>query len=209
MFDFLEALSPRLRRQVEFLVVADGLKRVERRTAIAGGLRRENSAEHSWHAALAAMVLAEHAQLGAKLDLCKVLRMLLVHDLVEIEAGDTFVYHEELDEQKRQAEKLAADNLFGQLPPDQAATFRQLWEEFEQRQTPEAQFAAAVDRILPILLNFVNEGRLWQDHGIREEQVRRRNEHIWQGGETLGQLAWAMIDEAVRRGFLAGDGYPS
>ncbi len=202
MLEFLEVLGHRLREQVEFLVTVDTLKRVERRTSIVGGHRRENSAEHSWHAALAAMILAEYAQVGKQLDLAKVLRLLLIHDLVEIEAGDTFVYDEELNGLKRQAEELAAANLFGRLPPDQAEEFHRLWEEFEARATPEAKFAAAVDRILPILLNFVNEGHLWRENRIYAAQVRRRNDHIHLGGEILGQLASALIDEAVRRGFL-------
>ncbi|MCS7239048.1 MAG: HD domain-containing protein [Thermoguttaceae bacterium] len=202
-FEFLEGLSLRLRQQIEFLTVVDRLKEVQRRTYIVGGNRRENSAEHSWHAALAALVLAEWGRTSnGGLDLAKVVQMLLVHDIVEVEAGDTFVYDEHLEPQKKEVERQAAERLFSLLPPDQAVKFRSLWDEFEARQTREAQFAAAIDRILPILLNFVNRGRLWQENGIDAGKVRRKNAHIREGSEKLWDLAATIIDEAVARGFL-------
>lgn len=202
--EFLEPLGGRIRQQIEFLVRVDSLKRVERRTWIVGGQRRENSAEHSWHVALAALILAEWGRAdGSPLDLDKVIRMLLVHDIVEIEAGDTFVYDEHLEEKKKQAERAAAERLFGLLPPDQAEQFRGLWEEFEARETPEARFAAAIDRILPILLNYMNRGRLWQVNNIDAATVRRRNAHIREGGEKLWELASQVIDQAVACGYLA------
>jgi putative hydrolase of HD superfamily len=201
MFEFLAGYDSRLGRQVEFLLQVDRLKQVERRTRISGGSRPENSAEHSWHAALAALILAEHANVRA-LNLSRVVEMLLIHDLVEIEAGDTFVYDEHLEAEKRFRESQAAARLFAVLPPDQAMYVRELWEEFEARQTPEAQYAAAVDRLLPILLNFVNRGRLWQEHGISAQRVRSRNQHIQEGSTELWQLVETVIGEAVARGFL-------
>lgn len=201
MFDFLQRLSPRLHRQIEFLLTLDCLKNVERRTWVTGQDRRENSAEHSWHVAVAALVLSEYAS-SAEINLEKVIQMLLLHDIVEIEAGDTFLYDEHSNQDKKSREQEAASRLFGLLPDDQAAAFRSLWEEFETRQTPEAKFAAAVDRILPILMNFARKGQLWQEHGVKAGLVRSRNRHIEEGSKTLWDVVNTVIDEAIARGFL-------
>jgi putative hydrolase of HD superfamily len=197
-------LSPaqRLARQVEFLVEVDKLKEVLRRTVTTQSRRSENSAEHSWHFALMAVTLAEHAN-AKNLDLFRVLKMALVHDLVEIDAGDTFAYDTQGMSDQHEREARAADRIFGLLPPDQAAEFRALWYEFEAKQTPEAQFALACDRFQPMLLNVRTEGHAWRQHGITQDRVLARNAAVADGSRAIWDYAVKMIDEAVAKGHLA------
>ena len=192
----------RLERQVAFLVEADKLKRVLRQSVISGKQRRENSAEHSWHITLMALVLAEHAA-APGLDLLQVLRMLILHDLVEIDAGDTFVYDEAARRGQQEREERAAERIFGLLPGEDGARLRAAWDEFEAHESPEAKFARALDRLQPLLLNYVNEGFGWQRHGVRAEQVRALNRVIEDGAPKLWRFASELIDDAVRRGYLA------
>ncbi len=194
--------SPRLERQVRFLLEADGLKEVFRRTVLTRSRRRENDAEHSWHLCLCALVLAEHAAVPG-LDVLRVLRMLVLHDLVEIDAGDTFAYDTAAVAGQHEREARAADRIFGMLPEDQARSFRALWDEFEARETPEARFAAAVDRFQPMLLNANTEGHAWREHGVTHPQVLARNAHIEQGAPAVWAYAERMVKEAVERGHLA------
>lgn len=189
----------RLRQQIEFLLEMDKLKSVLRRTYVLGTDRRENSAEHSWHLAVMAMVLAEHA--SAPVDILRVLKMLLVHDIVEIDAGDTYVYDVQTD--KAANESAAADRIFGLLPDDQRDEMHGLWEEFEARETPEARFAAALDRLMPMLHNSHSQGRSWREHGITADQVLARNAHIADGSPNLWEYAALMIRDAVVQGYLA------
>ena len=190
----------RLSRQIEFLVEADRLKKIVRQTLLVDGSRQEDSAEHSWHLALLAMVLAEHA--GAPVDLFRVLKMILVHDIVEIDAGDTYCYDEEGNRGKVEREKRAADRIFSLLPEDQALEFRSLWEEFESRQTHDAVFAAALDRLQPLLNNFRAGGVMWRKHGIRKEQVYARNSPIEDGSPVLWDYAETMIKDAISKGWI-------
>lgn len=191
----------RLREQVGFVLEADKLKQILRQTLVSGGEgRRENDAEHSWHLALMALLLREHA--AEPVDLLRVVEMLLVHDLVEIDAGDTFVYDEAAHADKAEREARAAARIFGLLPADQGARVGALWEEFEGRQTPEARFAAALDRYQPLLLNFATAGAAWRRHGVRRDQVIARNRHIEEGAPALWQAASELIEEAVRRGWI-------
>jgi putative hydrolase of HD superfamily len=199
------AASPRLRAQLGFILEADRLKGVLRRSVLTDGSRRENDAEHSWHLALMAVVLAEYAPPG--LDLARVLQMLVVHDLVEIDAGDSFVYDEAAQATKAEREAAAAERIFGLLPAGQGGRLAMLWEEFEARQTPEARFAAAMDRLEPLLLNFQTAGATWRPNGIRREQVVARNRVIADGSPTLWAFVERLIDEAVARGYLE-DGHP-
>lgn len=192
----------RLARQIAFILEIDRLKGVLRRTLLVDRSRRENSAEHSWHIALAAVLLAEHA--AETVDLGRVVTMLLVHDLVEIDAGDTYVYDAGAALDKAAREERAAERLFGLLPPDQAAELRALWEEFEARATPEARFAAAVDRLQPILHNAATEGHTWRQHGVVRAQVEAVNRHIADGAPDLWKLVRRLLDEAVARGHLGG-----
>jgi putative hydrolase of HD superfamily len=192
----------RLERQLEFLLEADRLKQVERRTRILGSGRQENTAEHSWHLALLALVLAEHAD--EPVDVARVVAMLLLHDLVEIDAGDTFAYDDAGYETKAVREQLAADRLYGLLPDGQGAALRALWEEFEAAETAEARFANALDRLQPVLLSHANGGGPWQEHGITRDRVLERNAPIAAGSAALWDAALARIDEVHARGQLGG-----
>jgi putative hydrolases of HD superfamily len=193
-------VEQRLGAQVSFMLEADRLKSVLRRTTLADGSRRENSAEHSWHLALAALVLAEHTR--EPIDLARVLSMLVVHDLVEIDAGDTFAYDEAGRADQAQRERLAAERIFALLPDDQAGSLRGLWEEFDRRETADARFAAAVDRLQPVLLNLASGGIAWRENAIRGQQVRERNRHVADGAPALWDLVQETVDEAVERGWL-------
>ena len=196
-----QEVEGRLAQQIAFLVEADKLKRVLRRSSISGGQRLENSAEHSWHLALMALVLAEHAA-APGLDLLKVLRMLVVHDLVEIDAGDTFAYDEAARRSQKEREERAAERIFALLPGTQGAELRAAWDEFEARGSPEARFAASLDRLQPMLLNYVNGGSGWQRNGVRSVQVRDLNRSIDAGAPELWRYAAGLIEDAVRRGYL-------
>jgi putative hydrolase of HD superfamily len=195
-------MAERLDRQIDFVVELNKLKTIVRRTWLPDGSRRENDAEHSWHLAMMAMLLAEYVA-SDRLDLLRVLKMLLVHDVVEIDAGDTFAYDDAAAADKPQREQAAATRLFGMLPPDQGKEMRELWDEFETRRTPEARFAAALDRLQPILLNYYSHGKAWQEHGITSDQVVARNRHMSDGAPQLWQFARALIDSAVEEGYLA------
>ncbi|MGP7995829.1 MAG: HD domain-containing protein [Streptosporangiaceae bacterium] len=188
--------------QLRFLLEADRLKGVLRQSQLIDGSRRENSAEHSWHLALMSMVLGEYAPAGT--DLSRVTAMTVVHDLVEIDAGDLFVYAaEQAQARQEEAERAAADRLFALLPAGQAAGFRALWDEFEERRTPEARFARALDRLQPMLANYQLGGGTWAQHGVTASQVLAKVALIEDGSAALGQFARELIAEAVSRGFLA------
>ena len=191
----------RIEEQVGFILEADKLKEVFRQTNCTQSRRPENDAEHSWHLCLAAIVLAEHAN-EPGLDLLRVLKMLAIHDLVEIDAGDTFAYDAARMAGQHEREARAADRIFGMLPGDQAAQLRALWDEFEERRTPEARFAAALDRFQPVLLNCASEGAAWRRHGIEPERVYARNRPIAEGSRALWEEAARRIAGAVRAGHL-------
>ncbi|MEX2044132.1 MAG: HD domain-containing protein [Opitutus sp.] len=193
--------AARLARQIEFIVECDRLKEVFRQTINTRSRRAENDAEHSWHLCLCVIVLAEHAN-SREHDLLRVLKMLIIHDLVEIDAGDTFAYDTAGMANQHEREAVAADRIFGLLPPDQAAGFRALWDEFEARTTPESKFAAAVDRFQPMLLNCRTEGAAWARHGITQDRVIARNRHIADGCTELWTYAERMLQEAVDAGHL-------
>lgn len=192
--------NDRLRQQVNFLIEIDRLKRVLRRSRLADGSRQENSAEHSWHLAVAALLLAEHAD--RPVDLARVVKMALIHDIVEIDAGDTFFYDAAGALDKAGREARAADRLFGLLPPDQAAELRALWDEFEARRTPEACFAYALDRFLPLLHNYLTGGQPWRRHGVRGEQVMAMTEGMVAGSAEMAACARALVADAMAQGFF-------
>jgi putative hydrolases of HD superfamily len=188
--------------QLRFLLEADRLKGVLRQSRIIDGSRRENSAEHSWHLGLMSLVLGGYAPPGT--DLRRVTAMVLVHDLVEIDAGDLFAYAGP-DQQRRQeaAERAAAGRLFALLPAGQAAGTRALWDEFEERRSPEARFARALDRLQPMLANMQAGGGTWAEHGITADQVLAKVALIEDGSAELGAFARELISDSVSRGFLA------
>lgn len=195
----------RLKQQVDFFVEVDKLKKITRQNYLADGTRKENDAEHSWHLALMCILFREYALESKNLDLLQVIKMVLIHDLVEIDAGDTYCYDEGAAVDKEAREQQAADRLFKLLPPDQEKEFRQLWYEFEEQKTPEALFAAALDRFQPLTLNFIAKGKSWQEHSIKLEQVLTRNSPMAHGAPALWDYAQQMIQEAIANGFLQKD----
>jgi putative hydrolase of HD superfamily len=197
---WLDGVEERLARQLQFLIEADRLKTVIRGSRIADGSRRENTAEHSWHLALFAMVLREYAV--EDIDVWRVVQMLILHDLVEIESGDTPLFDAKgaLDQAER--ESLAAEKLFGLLPRQQGADMRATWEEFETAKTPDARFAKALDRLQPILLNHIVGGGTWTDYDVSEDQERALTRRIADGAPKLWAAAEAVFADAVRNGWL-------
>lgn len=195
-------MNARLEQQIRFILEIDKLKQIYRKSRIIGKERFENDAEHTWHLAMMAMILHEHAN-EPKPDLLKSLKMLLIHDLVEIDAGDTFAYDEKGLEGKYDREMAAAQRIFGILPDDQKQECIVLWEEFEARETSESRFASAVDRLQPMLLNFENEGQSWNEHGITSDRVLARNRQIGEGASELWSYAERLVAEAVEKGFIA------
>lgn len=195
------AAPPRLARQLRFVAEIDRLKEVFRQTYLLDGTRRENAAEHSWHLAVYALAFQEYAR-AERLDLGRVLQLAVVHDIVEVDAGDTYCYAGD-DAGRRRREQRAARRLFGLLPADQARTFRALWDEFEARATPEARFLAGLDRLQPLLHNYLTAGRSWREHGVRRAAVIARNRHLGAGAPALWAFAERLIADAVARGYLA------
>jgi putative hydrolase of HD superfamily len=194
-------MDPRLARQLAFIQELDRLKGILRQTRVLDGARQENSAEHSWHLALCGLLLAEHAPPGT--DLLRVLKMVLVHDVVEIDAGDAFAYDAAVNVGREERELLAAERIFGLLPDEQAAELRALWMEFEAGTTPDARFAVAMDRFQPLLLNFAGRGGSWRYHSVTVDRVRVRMAPIREGAPTLWPVVEQLLDEAVARGYLA------
>ena len=191
----------RLKRQMAFIVEIDKLKHILRRNTLPGDARRENDAEHSWHMALMVALLAEYVQ-EPGLDITRAMKMALVHDLVEIDAGDTYAYDAQGYEDKAAREQAAAQRIFSLLPDDQAAELRGLWEEFEAVETVTARYAAAIDRIQPLLLNYLTEGEVWKQNGIVREQVLRRNAPVKRIVPELWPFVTGLIDDAVSKGYL-------
>ena len=188
----------RIQQQLAFLIEIDRLKGVLRQTLLCDASRRENSAEHSWHLAIMATVLAEHAQPAVEME--KVLGMLLVHDLVEIDAGDTFAYDTAANTDRAERERRAADRIFGLLPEDQRSELRALWEEFEAGDSPESRAAVALDRMQPLLLNHHTDGGSWRTHGVKRAAVLRRMDPI----RTAFPALWPMVEDIVEQNCALG-----
>jgi putative hydrolases of HD superfamily len=196
-------MDGRLHEQIQFLMEIDMLKHVFRRTKLLNGSRYENDAEHAWHLAMMAMVLHEYS--NEPVELPKVVKMVLIHDLVEIDAGDTFLYDENNAISKEEAETKAAIRVFGLLPDDQRREFIDLWKEFERKETPEARFAAALDRLEPLIQNAYTEGHAWIKYGITKDQVINKNRPPLIGGsEELWDYAEKMIAESADKGYFPG-----
>jgi putative hydrolase of HD superfamily len=192
--------SSRLTQQLQFVVEIDKLKQILRQTSLIDGSRRENSAEHSWHLALMALLLAEYA--GDVVDLLRVVKMVLIHDLVEIDAGDTFCYDAQANLSKDEREQAAAARIFGMLPGDQGREVQALWEEFEAGATPVARFANALDRLQPLLHNYHTEGGTWRRYGITRDAVLRRMAPIQSGAPALWPYVLDVIDASCAAGYI-------
>jgi len=192
--------AERLARQIAFLIECDRLKDIVRQTLNAHSGRPENDAEHSWALCLFVMTLAEHS--NTSIDVLRVMKMLLIHDIVEIDAGDTFAYDTARLVDQHEREAAAASRLFGLLPDDQAAEFRALWDEFEDRQTADARFAHAIDRCQAMLLNCLSKGVTWSRHNVRLDQIRARNAPIGEGSASLWTHMSHLLDEAVQAGHV-------
>ncbi|MBN2468726.1 MAG: HD domain-containing protein [Deltaproteobacteria bacterium] len=190
----------RLRNQVQFILEVDNLKNVIRRSYLIDAHRKENSAEHSWHVALMVLVFAEYAD--QPLNSARVIKLLLVHDIVETDAGDTYCYDSNATHNKSEREQKAAQRLFGLLPPDQASRLQELWIEFEARITPESKFARALDCLMPLLHNYYTKGKSWKEHGITADQVIDHTKVIGDISRPLWDFARSTIDDAVAKGYL-------
>lgn len=191
----------KLKKQMNFLIEIDKLKNIFRQSLISDKSRNENDAEHSWHLAMYATILEEYAPKGT--DISKVVKMALIHDIIEIYAGDTFLYDEELTKSKEKREKAAAEKIYAILPEQQGKEIKALWEEFEEKKTKEAVFCATIDRIQPIILNYLTEGGTWKKHNVKKDMVLKKGYLIFEmADERLKQYVLDIIDESVKRGYL-------
>ena len=189
----------RLEQQIRFITEIDKVKNIFRQTYLADGKRKENDAEHSWHIALMAYLLQEHAE--EPVDVPRVMLMVLIHDLVEIDAGDTYAYDSEGAKTKREREVRAAERIFGLLREDQGRYFRELWDEFEAYESADAKYAHLLDNFQPLLLNDASGGRSWSEHDVKKSQIYKRNEKVTETSETV----WECMQEIVQKHIDAGN----
>jgi len=194
-------INERLLKQIGFIVEIDKLKQIFRQNVVIGTVRNENDAEHSWHLALMAILLSEYSK-DKDIDILRVIKMVLIHDLVEIDAGDTFCYDEKGYEDKAEREKKAAQRLFNILPSDQAMEIWDLWREFEELETPESVYAACMDRLQPLLLNYNTNGHTWQKPGVTSEKVLKRNELLEKNAPELWKFVKEVIEDSIGKGIL-------
>ena len=193
----------RLQKQMEFIVEVDKVKKIMRQTYLSDASRKEDDAEHSWHLALMAVLLKEYS--NEEVDLTKVIPMVLIHDLVEIDAGDTYAYSGESAAVTEARERKAAERVFGILPEDQGKVFRDLWEEFEAYQTPEAKFAHVLDNCQPMLLNDASNGLSWTEHQVRKSQIYKRNEHTAEGSRKIWNYMQSLVQKHIELGHVIDD----
>lgn len=179
--------NERIKKQFEFIREIDKEKFIQRQTYLTDGIRKENDAEHAWHMAIMTILLSEYA--NEKIDVLKTVTMLLLHDIVEIDAGDTYAYDEDAKKTQREREVRASERIFGLLPDDQKERFQAIWEEFEAGETAEAKFARTMDNIQPIMLNAATDGKAWEEHGVRLEQIMNRNKNTAKGSQALWDYA--------------------
>lgn len=192
--------TERLEKQIDFILELDKMKNLYRQTYVLHEDRKENDAEHSWHLGIMAFLLAEHSDMPVNVE--KVTKMVLIHDIVEIDAGDTYCYDQEGYKTKADREEKAAQRIFGLLPDDQKKEFYDLWREFEDSLTPEAKFAAALDRLQPLLLNYIKGGISWTEHGVHKEQVLARNAEVKNISHNIAELINSIINDAADKGYL-------
>lgn len=193
----------RFGKQLKFILEIDKEKEIYRQTHITGGERRENDSEHAWHLAVMTWLLAEYS--NEKIDVAKTMLMTLIHDLVEVYAGDTYAYDLKGRATQEQREKEAAEKLFGILPEDQGLKLRAIWEEFEEYESAEAKFAHTMDNFQPMLLNDSNGGGDWIEHDVARSQVEKRNEKTAAGSEEIWRYMKSIIDRNVEKGSLKGE----
>lgn len=196
-------MKERLQKQLEFILEVDKLKNIVRQNYLVNADRKENDAEHSWHLALMVCILSEYS--NEKIDIAKTMFMVLIHDIVEIDAGDTYAYDEVANLSKRDRELKAAARIFGMLPEEQAVYARSLWDEFEEGITPEAKFANTLDKVQPLMLNSSTNGKAWREHGVKLSQVLKRNEHTGDGSKELWEYAYNLIMDNVNQKNLIND----
>lgn len=193
-------IKERLLKDMEFIVELDKMKSILRQTSLINEDRREDDAQHSWHISVMAMVLSEYS--NEKIDVCKVIKMLLTHDLVEIFAGDTFCYDKEGNNDKRERELIAAEKIFGMLEEDKGKELRALWDEFEEMKTPESLFAASMDRLQPMLNNYHNNGGTWGKFNVAKEDIYKRIAPLKKSSDEIWSFAEKMIEDAANRGLI-------
>jgi len=189
-----------LLNQIAFIKEIDKVKYIQRKTKLFNSDRHENDAEHSWHLALMAIVLAEHS--NEPIDVLKVVKMVLIHDIVEIDAGDIFLYDSQINHDNTEQERLAANRIFGLLPKNQADELISIWEEFEAGETNEAKFAKSMDRLEPLLQNTSNNGGTWKEFGVGYNKVYEKKSVIKEGSRSLWNYAEGLINESVEKGIL-------
>ena len=187
-------------KQISFIMELDKIKKITRQTYLADGSRKENDAEHSWHLALMTFVLADYA--NEPIDVLKTMKMVLLHDVIEIDAGDTYAYDTEGNKTKRERELKAADRIFGLLPEAQQKEYRGLWDEFEAMETPESKFANMLDKVQPLFLNDASGGISWEEHGVKKSQVLKRDERVHEGSERIWEYAKSLIEKNAKYGKL-------
>jgi putative hydrolase of HD superfamily len=198
--------SDKLAKQIDFIKEIDKVKYIQRKTKLFNSNRNENDAEHSWHLALMALVLAEHS--NEQIDILKVIKMVLIHDIVEIDAGDTFIYDSQKNHSNTDEERLAAQRIFGLLPQEQTNELIAIWEEFEAGESPESKFARSMDRLEPLLQNTSNKGGTWNEFGVNYDKVYEKKQIIREGSDTLWNFAEGLINESVEKGILKKDAQP-
>lgn len=189
----------RIEKQFSFIREIDREKLIGRQTYLSDGKRKENDAEHAWHMAVMTILLSEYA--NERIDVLKTVTMLLIHDIVEIDAGDTYAYDEEAKKTQKDRERKAAERIYGLLPSDQGERLKALWEEFEACETPEARFARCMDNLQPMMLNAATDGKAWVEHQVEPSQILGRNRNTHAGSEELWEYArknW--IDPNVEKG---------
>ena len=191
----------KLKKQMDFLIEIDKLKNIFRKSFISDKSRRENDAEHSWHMAMYAMVLEEYAPKGT--DILKVIKMALLHDIIEVYAGDTFLFDEEMIKSKEKREKEAAEKIYSILPEEQCMEMKALWEEFEEKQTNEAIFCAALDGVQPIMLNYLTEGGTWKEYNIKKYLVLKKGHFVFEKSHPkIKEFMLNILEESVKKGYL-------
>lgn len=196
----------RLKKQTEFVIKTDKLKTIGRQTYLADGSRKENDAEHSYHLALMAYLMREYA--AEPVDVTKAMLMALIHDIVEIEAGDTYAYDEAGNADRAEREMRAAENLFAILPDDQSEELKALWREFEDNETAEAHYVNALDKVQPVILTDNAEGKSWREHGVRRSWIAKRNARTAEGSPALAELAFELIEKNIGKGYIIDDRDP-